>query len=92
MHASVGWPGASADSTVFKATKLFRDLRVADARGWRAGFLPPDCYIGADMAYPNLSWLLVPFSNQPDVPLSARRRLFSERLRSARRVVERAFG
>ena len=90
LHVSAGAPGLSGDSTVFKSTELFKSLRHfgVDDDNWR-GFIPPGGFIIGDMAYPNLDWLLVP---NPDPSGSGVTILFCDRIRAARRVVERVFG
>ena len=92
IWGSVGFPGNSHDSTIFKSTKIYSEI-VED------GIIPSiaqkesntNVYpmILGDGAFPFRPWLMKPFSN---AKLSQSERYFNYRLSRARMVVEGAFG
>jgi len=91
IAASVGSPGSQGDSVVFRSTQLFAELRAPPAADGYRGFLPPQCFLVGDQAYPLYEFLMVPAS-EDEQGYNAALAHCSRRLRNARRVVERVFG
>lgn len=82
------WPGSAHDSTVFKSTDLYAQLRQDAGRGHLLG----------DAGYALEPFLMTPFrrnaleSSQISAQVSAQRKIYNKRHCSTRNIVERVFG
>lgn len=85
-HVAVGAPGSVHDTRVLRLSPLPEIMQRASR-----GDLERDFFLLADEGYPNLPWLLTPFTND-DAGADQVRRAFNVRHKTTRQVVERAFG
>ena len=89
----IGWPGSVHDARVFKNSEIFRKCEngqlVSSSSRTINGVNVPLVILG-DPAYPLLSWLMKPYSDNGK--LTASEKTFNYRLSRARMVVENAFG
>lgn len=78
-----GYTGAAADARVFALSPI-------SSKG--SSYIPTDHFILGDSAYPNKSWLLVPFKHYRSNPLTEAQKLYNLLLAKARVIIEHAFG
>lgn len=81
-----GYPGSCHDANILRRSDLWKDV---EEYGVESRF-PAGTYLIGDGAYPNLSWLLVPYKNYGT--LTTQQKLFNKYLSSNRIYIEQAFG
>ena len=82
LDVFVGWPGRSHDARAFNNSAVMLQLQ-------NDNFLPNDCFIVGDSAYPLTRNLMTPFRHTRANP---QQRRFNQALSKARIYVECAFG
>ncbi|XP_067136333.1 putative nuclease HARBI1 [Centruroides vittatus] len=83
LDVYAGWPGSANDARVFRNSPLFKNMEEKE------DFIPSDCHILGDCAYPLNNKIMTPYRNNGH--LTRKQKLFNTILSSTRVLIEQAF-
>ncbi|KAJ8968799.1 hypothetical protein NQ314_002108 [Rhamnusium bicolor] len=78
-----GEPGSMHDARLLRKSGIFKKMND------EPNFMG-NCFLLGDSAYPNLSWLVTPFKDNPRI--TQNQKIFINRISATRVIVENAFG